>query len=58
MIATTLILPVSGKPLYLFACERKDLKRAFNINSELLQNHTEKQILPSKTTVKWLSTDI
>ena len=25
--------PVSGKPLYLFACERKDL--VFNTNSEL-----------------------
>ena len=48
----------SGKPLYLFACERTTLKRIFNTNSELSQNRTEKQIMPFKTTVNWLFNDI
>ena len=43
--------------MYLFACERKDLKTHFNINGKLLQNCTEKQIIPSKTTVNWLFND-
>ena len=30
----------------------------FNTNSELLQNRTEKQIMPSKTTINWLFNDI
>ena len=30
----------------------------FNTNSELPQNRTEKQIMPSKTTVNWLFNDI
>ena len=29
----------------------------FNANSELLQNGTEKQIIPIKTTVNWLLDD-
>ena len=33
-------------------------KRIFNTNSELLQNCTEKQIMPSKTTINWLFNDI
>ena len=46
--------------MYLFACERKDLKtHFFNTNSELLQNHTEKQItIPCKITINWLLNDI
>ena len=51
-------LPVTGKPLYLFACERKDLKHIFNTNTELLQNRTEKQIMLFKTTVNCLFNDI
>ena len=47
-------LPVTEKRLYHFACERKDLEKLFNINSELSQNRTEKQIMPFKTTVNWL----
>ena len=30
----------------------------FNTNSELSQNHTEKQIMLFKTTVNWLFNDI
>ena len=30
----------------------------FNTNSELRQNRTEKQIMPSKTAVNWLFNDI
>ena len=33
-------------------------KRMFNANSELWQNRTEKQIMPLKTTVKWLFNNI
>ena len=33
-------------------------KCVFNTNSELSQNRTEKKILPFKTTVNWLFTDI
>ena len=42
----------------LFACERKDLKTHFNINSELSQNPTEKQIMLFKTPVNSLFNDI
>ena len=52
LITTTLISSCHWKIiLYLFACERKYLRRIFNTNSELLQNCTEKQIMPFKTTV-------
>ena len=51
LITTTLISSCHWKPLYLFVCERKDLKRIFNTNSELSQNRTEKQIMPLKQTV-------
>ena len=30
----------------------------FNANSELSQNHTEKQIMHFKTTVNWLYNDV
>ena len=49
MIKTTLMSSCHWKPLYCFAC---------NINSELLQNHTEKEIMPFKTTVNWLFNDM
>ena len=51
-------LPVTEKSLYLCACERKELKNHFNINTKLSQNRTEKQIMPFKTTVTWLFNDI
>ena len=38
--------------------KEKTWKRVFNSNSELLQNRTEKQIMPFKITVNWLFTDI
>ena len=50
-------LPITGKPLCLFACERKDLKRIFNTNSEISQNRTEKQIMVFKTIVNRLFND-
>ena len=56
-----LYLPVTGKPLYLFACERIELKtwkRVLSTNSELSQYRAEKQIMPFKTIVNWLFTDI
>ena len=42
----------------LFACEREDQKTHFNTKSGLLQNRTEKQIMPPKTTINWLFSDI
>ena len=38
--------------------KEKTWKRTFNINSKLLLNHTEKQIMPFKTTVNWLFNDL
>ena len=38
--------------------KEKIWKEAFNINSELSQNRTEKQIMPFKTTVTWLCNDM
>ena len=38
--------------------KEKTWKCIFNTNSELSQNNAEKQIIPSKTTVNWLSNDI
>ena len=34
------------------------LQKIFNTNSELSQNHTKKQFMPSKTTLNWLFNDI
>ena len=42
---------------FLFAKE-KTWKRTFNINSELSENRTEKQIMPLKTAVNWLFNDM
>ena len=58
LITTTLISCCHWKTLYLFACERKDLKRTFTINSKLSQNRTEKQIVPCKTIVNCLFNDV
>ena len=42
-----------------FLLVKEDIwKRIFNNNSELPQNRTEKQIMPSKTTTNWLFNDI
>ena len=41
-----------------FIVKEKTWKRIFNINSELLQNRTEKQIIPSKITISWLFNDM
>ena len=38
--------------------KKKTWKCIFNNNSELWQNRTKKQIMPSKTTVNWLFNDI
>ena len=37
---------------------KEQLKRAFNTNSKLSQNRTEKQIMQFKATVNWLFSDI
>ena len=41
-------------PCTFLLAKEKTWKRIFNINSELLQNCTEKQIMPSKLTINWL----
>ena len=46
------------KTLVPFCLQKKGLKKHFNTNSELSQNRTEKQIMPSKTTINWLFNDI
>ena len=45
-------------PCTFLLAKEKTWKRIFNTNSELSQNRTEKQIMPSKTTVNWLFNDI
>ena len=56
-VTTTLISSCHWKILVPF-CLRKTRKRIFNTNSELLQNRTEKQIMPFKATVNWLFNDL
>ena len=59
MITTTLISSCHWKTLVPFSLQKKRPENAFfNTKSELLQNRTEKQIMPFKTTVNWLFTDI
>ena len=38
--------------------KEKTWKHIFNANTEFSQNGTEKQIMPSKTTINWLFNDI
>ena len=38
--------------------QKSRLKMNFKTNCELLQNHTENQFMPSKTTVNWLFNNI
>ena len=45
-------------PCTFLLAKEKIWKRTFNINSELSQNRTEKQIMPFKTTVIWLLNDM
>ena len=45
-------------PCTILLAKGKTWKRIFNTNSELSQNRTEKQIMPSKTTVNWLFNDL
>ena len=58
MITTTLISSCQWKTLTFLLAKEKTLKRAFNTNSELSQNRTEKQIVLLKTIVNKLFTDI
>ena len=57
MITTTLISSCQWKTLTFLLAKEKTLKRAFNTNSELSQNRTEKQIMLLKTIVNKLFTD-
>ena len=45
-------------PYIFLLVKEKTCRRIFNINSELSQNRTEKQIMPSKTAINWLFNDI
>ena len=45
-------------PCTFLLAQENTWKRIFNTNSELSPNRTEKQIMPSKTTVNWLFSDI
>ena len=57
LITTTLISSCHWKSLV--PCTKETTwKRIFNTNSKLQQNRTEKQIMPSKTTLNWLFNDI
>ena len=58
MITMTSISSFTGKPLYLFSCERKDMETHFNTNSELSQNRTEKQIMRFKAKVSIMLYDV
>ena len=45
-------------PRTFLLAKEKTWKRVFNTDIELSQNHTEKQIIPFKTTINWLFNDI
>ena len=45
-------------PCTFLLAKKKTWKRIFNNDSELSQNRTGKQIMTSKTTIKWLFNDI
>ena len=47
-ININIFLSLENPCIHLFVYEGKDLKHIFNTNSELSQNHTEKQIIPPK----------
>ena len=55
MITTTLTSSYHRKTLVHFCLQKKKPENAFlTLNSELLQNRAEKQIMSSKTTLNWL----
>ena len=55
MTTTTLTSSFHWKTLVPFYVRNKRPEKSiFNTNIELLQNRTEKQIMPFKTTVNWL----
>ena len=54
----SLCLHIAHTLVTVHAIYRVQWKGIFNTNSELLQNYTEKQIIPFKTTVNWLFNDI
>ena len=56
-MTTILIFLLLEKPCTFLLVKEKNLKRIFDINSELWQNRTEKQ-MSSKTTINWLFNDI
>ena len=59
MITMTLISSCHWKTVVLICLQKeKTWKRIFKTDCELFQNHTEKQFMPSKTTVNWLFNDI
>ena len=47
-----------GNPCTFLLAKEKTGKRICNTNTELSQNRTEKQIMPSETTTTWLFNDI
>ena len=54
---SNIFLSLENSGTFLFVKE-KTWKRIFNNNSELSQSHTEKQIMPFKSTVNRLFNDI
>ena len=61
LITTSLISSCHWKTLVpgtFLPAKEKTCKRIFNTNSELSQNRTEKQTMPSKTTLNWLFNDM
>ena len=52
-----MFLPLEN-PCTFFLTKEKTGKRIFNTNTELSQNRTEKQIMPSKTIPNWLFNDV
>ena len=46
-----------GNPCTFLPAKEKTWKRIFTTNNELSQDHTEKQIMPSKTTINGLFKD-
>ena len=58
LITTKIISSCHLKTLALLLAKEKTWKRVFNTDIELSQNHTEKQIIPFKTTINWLFNDI
>ena len=56
-LITTILTSFCHWKTFVPLCLQKSLKTRFNTNSELQENRTEKQIMPSKTTTNWLFND-